>query len=251
MSQDLLTITNLVKHFGALKATDHVDLDVRAGEVHALIGPNGAGKTTLINQIGGELRPDEGQIYFKGRDITHLPIHKRAAGGLGRTFQVTNIFNSFDALGNVALAVQAHTGHSFRFWRPAKRDKTRQQPAMEMLKLVGLEQRARTPVGRLSHGERRQVGIAMALAGQPDLLLLDEPTAGMGSKASAHMVELLARLKGRHALLLVEHDMDVVFSLANRISVLVYGQIIASGPPAEIRHDPTVRDAYLGAEEDV
>jgi branched-chain amino acid transport system ATP-binding protein len=250
MSGQLLTITNLVKHFGALKATDRVNLDVYPGEIHALIGPNGAGKTTLINQIGGELQPDEGQIHFKGRDITHLPIHKRAASGLGRTFQVTNIFNSFDALGNVALAVQAHNGHSFHFWRPAVQDQARQRPALEVLRLVGLEDRAHKPVSRLSHGERRQVGIAMALASKPDLLLLDEPTAGMGTKASMRMVQLLARLKGDHALLLVEHDMDVVFSLADRISVLVYGQIIASGTPFEIRHHPTVRDAYLGADDD-
>ncbi len=248
MSEALLSIRELVKYFGALVASDQVNLAVQPGEIHGLIGPNGAGKSTLINQVAGELRPDSGAIGFEGRGITHLPVYKRAALGLGRTFQITNIFNGFTAMDNVALAVQAHAGHSFRFFKDIHSFPHIHERAAEILKMVGLEKRACVQAARLSHGEQRQIGIAMALVGRPKLLLLDEPAAGMGARESLELVEMLRTLKGRHAMLLVEHDMDVVFALADTISVLANGRIIASGPPAEIRDDLRVREAYLGEE---
>ncbi|MEW6690872.1 MAG: ABC transporter ATP-binding protein [Pseudomonadota bacterium] len=244
----LLEVSGLRKVFGALVATDNVMLDVRAGETHAVIGPNGAGKTTLIGQLAGNLRPDAGTIRFAGREITHLPAHARAHLGLARSFQITSIYREFSALDNVALAVQACAGHSFRFWRPAREDQALTEPALLLLQKVNLEQRAHVLAANLSHGEQRQLEIAMALAARPRLLLLDEPVAGMGIEESQRMIGFLGTLKGATTMILVEHDMDAVFTLADRISVLVYGRIIATGTPAEIRANREVRAAYLGEE---
>jgi branched-chain amino acid transport system ATP-binding protein len=244
----LLEVRGLTKRFGGLLATSAVDLDILAGETHAVIGPNGAGKTTLIAQLSGDLRPDAGTIRFRGEEITRLPSPARSQRGLARSFQVTSIFKDLTALDNVALSVQAHAGHSFRFWRPARRERALSEPALEVLRSVGLEGRADTPAARLSHGEQRQLEIAMALATGPRMLLLDEPVAGMGAEESQRMMGLLRALKGGQTLLLVEHDMDVVFALADRISVMVSGRILATGPPAEIRANVEVRRAYLGEE---
>ncbi|SMH57107.1 ABC transporter ATP-binding protein [Azospirillum agricola] len=248
MTVPLLEARALVKRFGGLNATDRLSLSVAKGELHALIGPNGAGKTTLIGQLSGELKPDEGRILFDGRDVTALPVHKRAQRGLARSFQITSVFPSFTALDNVALAVQAHAGHSFRFWRDAARDRRLSDPARAVLERVGLGPRGNTPASALAHGEKRQLELAMALATGPKLLLLDEPMAGMGPEESARMVRLLAELKGGVTILLVEHDMDAVFALADRITVLVRGAALATGAPAAIRADAAVREAYLGDE---
>jgi branched-chain amino acid transport system ATP-binding protein len=242
----LLEVRDLRKNFGALAATDGVNFEVREGETHAVIGPNGAGKTTFIAQLAGNLRPDGGAIRFAGEDITALPAPKRALKGFARSFQITSVFHEFTALENVALAVQGHAGHSFRFWRPAMEDPALLEPARECLRQVGLEARAGALAANMSHGEHRQLEVAMALAGKPRLLLLDEPMAGMGTDESQRMIELLSTLKGRQTIVLVEHDMDAVFRLADRISVLVYGRIIATGTPAEIRGNYEVRKAYLG-----
>lgn len=252
MADALLEVSGLRKSFGALAATDGVDLEVREGETHAIIGPNGAGKTTFISQLSGMLRPDEGRIRFAGEDITALPASARSLKGLARSFQITSIYREFTALDNVALAVQAHAGHSFRFWRPARADAALRDPARAVLEEVGLGARADVVAANLAHGEQRQLEIAMALATGPRLLLLDEPVAGMGTDESLRMVEFLATLKdekrGRKTMVLVEHDMDAVFTLADRISVLVYGRIIATGTPQEIRANAEVRAAYLGEE---
>lgn len=246
MTEPLLHTQGLVKRFGGVVATNHVDLRVERGHLHALIGPNGAGKSTLIGQLSGEMAPDDGHIHFDGHDVTRLHVHRRARLGLARSFQITSIFKTFSVLANVVLAVQAHAGHSFRFWRPALGDKALTAPAMAALDRVGLAGRANDPASALSHGERRQLELAMALAGDPAMLLLDEPMAGMGPDDGLRMVELLAGLKGERTILLVEHDMDAVFQLADRISVLVYGAVIASGTPDSIRADEQVRQAYLG-----
>ena len=246
MSGPLLEVRRLSKSFGALRASDQIDFDVTEGETHAVIGPNGAGKTTFISQISGDLRPDTGTIRFADEDITALPAHRRSRKGLARSFQITSIYRDFNVLDNVALAVQAHAGHSFRFWRAAREDRALRQPAMQVLEQVGLAKRADVLAANLSHGEQRQLEIAMALATRPRLLLLDEPVAGMGTDESLRMVEFLASIKGSKTIVLVEHDMDAVFSLADRISVLVYGRIIATGTPVEIRANPEVRSAYLG-----
>jgi branched-chain amino acid transport system ATP-binding protein len=242
----ILAVEGLLKRFGGLVATDNVALSVAPGEVHALIGPNGAGKTTLIGQLTGEIQPNAGRILFGGRDITRLPVHARSHLGLARSFQVTSIFLDFSALDNVALAVQAHDGHSFRFWRDARRDESLRAPARAALERVGLADRAHLPAAAMSHGEHRQLEIAMALATGPRMLLLDEPMAGMGPEESARMVATLKGLKGDVTILLVEHDMDAVFALADRISVLVYGRVIATGAPDAIRVNAEVRQAYLG-----
>jgi branched-chain amino acid transport system ATP-binding protein len=246
MSSALLQTQQLHKTFGALIATGGVDFDVREGETHAVIGPNGAGKTTFIKQLSGELQPDSGSVRFAGEDITRMPAPQRSRRGLARSFQITSVYRDFTALDNVALAVQAHAGHSFRFWRPARKDAALTGPALEFLNKVNLKGRENTLAAELSHGEQRQLEIAMALASEPRLLLLDEPVAGMGTDESARMVEFLSTLKGSKTIVLVEHDMDAVFSLADRISVLVYGRIIATGTPAEIRANAEVRAAYLG-----
>jgi branched-chain amino acid transport system ATP-binding protein len=246
VTEAILAVQGLRKAFGALVATDGVDLEVREGETHAVIGPNGAGKTTLIGQLAGNLRPDSGSVRFAGEDVTRLTAPQRAQKGFARSFQITSIYRDFTALDNVALAVQAHTGHSFRFWRPARAERALRDPARAVLDEVGLGARADVPAANLAHGEQRQLEVAMALATRPRLLLLDEPVAGMGLEESQRMVEFLSRLKGRHTMILVEHDMDAVFTLADRISVLVYGRIIASGAPEEVRANPEVRRAYLG-----
>jgi branched-chain amino acid transport system ATP-binding protein len=246
MKNNLLEVDALYKSFGALRATDGVELEVLEGETHAIIGPNGAGKTTFISQLAGNLRPDSGRIRFAGEDVTALPAAKRARRGLARSFQITSIYPGFTALENVALAVQARSGHSFRFWRPAHEDVSLRQPARELLEEVGLGQRTHILAANLAHGEQRQLEIAMVLATRPRLLLLDEPMAGMGLDESQRMIALLAALKRRQTIVLVEHDMDAVFRLADRISVLVYGRIVATGSPEEIRANEEVRKAYLG-----
>jgi branched-chain amino acid transport system ATP-binding protein len=246
MTERCLAVRGLAKAFGALKVTDDVSLDVRRGEIHALIGPNGAGKTTLIAQITGEIAPDGGKIEFEGRDVTHLPTWARTRAGLARSFQITTLLPDFTARENVALAVQARQGSSFRFFAPARRDRRLTDPAERLLDRVGLASQADVACHDLSHGEHRQLELAVALALEPRLLLLDEPLAGMGLEDSARMIALLQGLKGQVPMLLIEHDMAAVFSLADRISVLVYGRVIASGRPEEIRDDPQVREAYLG-----
>jgi branched-chain amino acid transport system ATP-binding protein len=246
LTEALLAVDGLVKRFGGLVATDRLSLEVRPGETHALIGPNGAGKTTVISQLQGELRPDDGAIRFNGRDITREPAHRRAHLGLARSFQITSVFPRFTVLANVAMAVQAQDGHSFRFFAPTLEDGRLTEPAREALALVGLEGRAGMLASDLSHGERRALEIAMALAMKPMLLLLDEPMAGMGRQDGVRMTRILAGLKGRYAMLLVEHDMSAVAALADRVSVLVSGRLIASGPYEAIRQDPQVRAAYLG-----
>jgi branched-chain amino acid transport system ATP-binding protein len=249
MAEPLLKVAGLTKRFGGLTATAGVSMDVRKGEVHAIIGPNGAGKTTLVTQLSGELRPDAGTIHFRGADVTALNANRRALKGLARSFQITSIFRDFSALDNVALAVQAHAGHSFRFLRAARREAVLIEPARAILEQVGLADRRDVLAAHLAHGEKRALEIAMALATTPKLLLLDEPMAGMGPEDSARMVRFLAGLKGRYSILLVEHDMEAVFALADRISVLVYGRIIATDMPDAIRANPAVRDAYLGEDE--
>jgi branched-chain amino acid transport system ATP-binding protein len=247
VTEALLEIHGLTKRFGGVVASDEITLAVPPGELHAVIGPNGAGKTTLIGELAGEIAPDAGRVRFAGRDITALPIHRRSALGLARSFQITSLFADFTTLDNVALAVQARSGHSFRFWRDARRDATLREPARVMLAQVGLAERADVPVAKLSHGEHRQLEIAMALATRPRMLLLDEPMAGMGPDESARMVRLLRTLKGQLTILLIEHDMEAVFALADRITVLVYGRVIASDDPEAIRANDEVRKAYLGA----
>ncbi len=242
----MLDICNLKKSFGGVTATDDVSLKVEAGELHAIIGPNGAGKTTLIAQLSGDLAPDTGRIVFNGRNITSVPTHRRSHYGLARSFQITSVFMGMSVIDNVSLAVQAHDGHSFRFWDHAATQASLRKPAMEILQKVGLAGRAGAIASAMSHGERRQLEIAMALATNPTFLLLDEPMAGMGIEESAAMIEILRSLKGDKTILLVEHDMDAVFALADRISVLVYGRIIATGKPGDIRKNKAVRNAYLG-----
>ncbi|WP_086465370.1 ABC transporter ATP-binding protein [Oceanibaculum nanhaiense] len=244
----ILSIEGLEKRFGGVTATDSLSLDIVPGEIHAIIGPNGAGKTTLIGQLSGEIAPDAGLIRFRGQDITVLPTPNRALMGLARSFQITSVLQGFTALENVLLAVQAHDGHSFRFWRPALSETALRDAAMAALEQVGLGDRANVPAAALAHGEQRQLELAMALAGKPALLLLDEPMAGMGPEESARMTELLAGLKGSVTILLVEHDMDAVFRLADRITVLVYGSALATGTPDAIRADEAVREAYLGSD---
>jgi len=246
VTETLLEVRDLCKNFGGVVATNAIDLSVRHGEVYALIGPNGAGKTTLISQLSGLLPPDTGHIRFRGRDITGWPMHAVVRQGLARSFQITSIFSAMTVHENAALAVQATRGHSFRFWRPAVLLSDIRDRAAATLEQVGLGERLRDHAYELSHGERRQLEIAMALCTDPQLLLLDEPMAGMGPQESQQMLELLRALKGQMTILLVEHDMDAVFALADRISVLVYGSIIATGSPAEIRANAGVRAAYLG-----
>jgi branched-chain amino acid transport system ATP-binding protein len=242
----MLEVSGLTKSFGALRASDGIDFDVREGETHAVIGPNGAGKTTFIGQLAGTLRPDAGRIVFAGEDITALPAPRRARKGLARSFQITSIYREFTVLQNVCIAVQACSGHSFRFWRRAFADRDLREPAEKIVEEVGLAARLQVPAASLSHGEQRQLEVAMALATRPRLLLLDEPMAGMGADESQRMIAFLASLKQRHAIILVEHDMDAVFRLADRISVLVYGRVIATETPQNIRSNEAVRRAYLG-----
>ncbi|QDC11238.1 ABC transporter ATP-binding protein [Oceanicola sp. D3] len=244
----ILETRNLMKSFGGIRATDDLSLTVEPGELHAIIGPNGAGKTTLITQLCGSQRPDAGQVLFKGRDITGLAAHKRARLGITRSFQITSLILDMTARENIALAVQARAGSSFRFFRAAASVEAIQARATELLARVGLAEKADLPTRALSHGEHRHMEIAIALASEAELMLLDEPMAGLGPEESARMVELLRGLKGKHTIVLIEHDMDAVFALADRISVLVYGHIIATGAPAEIRANKEVEAAYLGEE---
>jgi branched-chain amino acid transport system ATP-binding protein len=246
MAEPLLRVEKLVRRFGGIIATDHVSLDVQQGELHAIIGPNGAGKTTLISQLTGQLLPHAGSIQLAGRDITRVPAYRRSALGLARSFQITSLLLDFTAADNVALAAQAHDGHSFQFWGNARKVAHLRNAAQAALDRVGLGPRADVLVSRLSHGEQRELELAVALATRPQLLLLDEPMAGLGVTESARMVKLLQELRREVSIVLVEHDMDAVFALADRISVLVYGRVIASGTAAEIRHNEEVKRAYLG-----
>lgn len=246
MTDPLLCVRGLTRSFGAVRACDNVDLDVHEGTLHAVIGPNGAGKSTFIGQLAGETRPDAGSIRFAGRDITRLPVHRRARNGLARSFQITSIFPGFSVRENVALAVQAHAGHSFRFWRRADAETDLNDTADSTLAELGLGPRADVPAGELAHGERRQLELAMALAPSPRMLLLDEPMAGMSSDEVARLSDLLAELKGRVTILLVEHDMDVVFGLSDLVTVLIFGRRVITGEPAEIRASNEVQAAYLG-----
>jgi branched-chain amino acid transport system ATP-binding protein len=246
VADPLLRVENLVRRFGGIVATDNVSLEVARGELHAIIGPNGAGKTTLISQLTGQLLPHAGAIYLAGRDITRVPAWRRSALGLARSFQITSLLSDFTALDNVALAAQAHDGHSFRFWANARKESGLRATALAALQRAGLGDRADTLVSKLSHGEQRELELAVALATSPQVLLLDEPMAGLGITESARMVKLLQELRREVTIVLVEHDMDAVFALADRISVLVYGRVIASGAPAEIRQNDEVKRAYLG-----
>jgi branched-chain amino acid transport system ATP-binding protein len=246
VAEPLLRVENLVRRFGGITATDNLSLEVAKGELHAIIGPNGAGKTTLITQLTGQLQPNSGTIHFGGRDITRLPAYRRSALGLARSFQITSLLRDFTAADNVALAAQAHDGHSFYFWGNARKEKHLRDTAREALSRVDLEGRADVVVSELSHGEQRQLELAVALATKPQLLLLDEPMAGLGTSESARMVELLKELRREVTIILVEHDMEAVFALADRISVLVYGRVIACDLPATIRLNEDVKRAYLG-----
>jgi len=246
VADPLLRVENLVRRFGGIVATDNLSLDVAKGELHAIIGPNGAGKTTLISQLTGQVPPNSGAIRFAGRDITRLPAWRRSGLGLARSFQITSLLPDFTAADNVALAAQARDGHSFHFWGNARKESGLRQAARAALTRVGLEGRADTVVSKLSHGEQRELELAVALATKPQLLLLDEPMAGLGITESARMVKLLRELRREVTIVLVEHDMDAVFALADRITVLVYGRVIASDVPAAIRQNEEVKRAYLG-----
>jgi branched-chain amino acid transport system ATP-binding protein len=249
MREAILETVNLVKRFGALVATDDVSISLYHGEVHAVIGPNGAGKTTMLAQLAGELSPTSGRIRLAGEDITDLPVPARSRKGIARSFQITSLCPEFSALENVALAVQAGHGHSFHFWRRVAREDFINAPARRLLELVGLGARQEVAAGLLAHGEQRQLEVAVALACRPRVLLLDEPMAGMGREESRRMMRLLASLKGQQSMLLIEHDMDAVFALADRITVLVYGRVIMTGTPREVASSAEVRNAYLGERE--
>jgi branched-chain amino acid transport system ATP-binding protein len=243
-----LQLAGVSKRFGGVVATDNVTLDVAQGEVHALIGPNGAGKTTLIGQISGSIATDAGSIRFLGEDITRLAQHQRVARGLARSYQITSIFKRFSVLDNLALAVQARSGSSFSFWRPVAAESALFDQARDIAKEVGLDKREHDLAGSLAHGEQRALEVGLALATRPKLVLLDEPMAGMGPEESQRMIALIVRIRAQVTVLLVEHDMDAVFRLADRITVLVNGRVIASGRPDEIRTHPEVKRAYLGDE---
>jgi branched-chain amino acid transport system ATP-binding protein len=249
MSEPLLKVRQLQKAFGAIVVTDGVNLSITQGELHAIIGPNGAGKTTLVHQISGLSASDSGQIFFDAEDITQLSMPQRVRRGLARSFQITSILSGFSVLENVALAVQARSGSSYRFFRNTAQEPALNETAMAYLERVGLQQRATVLAGFLSHGEKRLLELAVALATDPKLLLLDEPLAGTGHDESQRVIETLRHLKRQSTILLIEHDMDAVFSLADRISVLVAGRVIATGTPEAIRANPEVRAAYLGDEE--
>ncbi|WP_461357522.1 ABC transporter ATP-binding protein [Bradyrhizobium sp. USDA 4454] len=246
MAEPLLRVDNLVRRYGGITATDNLSMEVIPGELHAIIGPNGAGKTTLISQLTGQVMPNSGAIRFAGRDVTHLPSYKRSRLGLARSFQITSLLKDFSAIDNVALAAQAHDGHSFRFWGNARKERHLREAARAALERVGLGRRADIVVSQLSHGEQRELELAVALATKPQLLLLDEPMAGLGVTESARMVALLKELRKEVTIVLVEHDMEAVFALADRITVLVYGRVIACGVPDAIRRDEEVKRAYLG-----
>jgi branched-chain amino acid transport system ATP-binding protein len=247
MPELMLKVVDLSKRFGGIVATDHLSLAVAAGELHAVIGPNGAGKTTLVSQLAGQVLPDSGRVWFAGRDITWVPTHRRSMLGLAQSFQITTLLLDVSVIDNVALAVQARAGHSFRFWGNARLEAALREPALAALARVGLADRADETASRLSHGAHRQLEIAMALAGRPRMLLLDEPMAGLGPDESGRMLALLRELKREYTILLIEHDMDAVFALADRITVLVYGRVIDSNDPASVRANAEVQRAYLGS----
>lgn len=247
----LLRVQRLVKQFRGVRASDGIDFDVRPGEIHAVIGPNGAGKTTFINQLAGEIAPDAGTIEFRGKDITRLPVHRRALLGLARSYQISELFNELSVLENVMTAVQARSGHGFRFLRNAGRDQQIVDAGHSALARAGLGDLADCKVADLAHGQRRQLELAIVMSLDPALMLLDEPMAGTGPGESKDIVALLRRLKSSAAIVLIEHDLEAVFALADRISVLVYGKVIASGTAAEIRGNRVVREAYIGDEEAV
>lgn len=251
MSDRVLEVEGLVRRFGGLTATDHVTLDLKRGEIHALIGPNGAGKSTLINQLCGELPPDEGEVRIMGRDVTRLGVPERVALGLGRTFQITSLLTEMTVAENIALAVQARRGGNFRLFDRLRGRRDLWAGTEALMQGSGLEARADVRVSGLSHGEKKQLELLVALAGKPAFLLLDEPMAGLGHSESQEMVQVLRRIATDVPMLLVEHDMEAVFALATRISVLVYGRIIATGSVEEIRNHPEVREAYLGQEDEL
>jgi branched-chain amino acid transport system ATP-binding protein len=244
----MLELRSVYKHFGGVVATDRVSLAIAQGEAHALIGPNGAGKTTLLAQVSGSLACDSGQIVFEGKDVTRLQQYARVRAGIARSYQVTSIFRRFSVRDNLALAVQARTGSSFRFWQPVSAEKALFDEAGALAAEIGLAERQDAPASELSHGEQRALEVGLALATRPKLLLLDEPMAGMGPEESQGMIALIGRLRARLTLLLVEHDMDAIFRLADRISVLVNGRVIASDVPERIKANADVRKAYLGEE---
>lgn len=248
MAEVILHIEQLVKRFGGLVATNHAELKVERGSIHALIGPNGAGKTTLIHQISGAMQPDQGAVYFMGQNVTQVPMHQRALRGLVRSYQITSIFKKLSVLDNIALSVQARSGSSMRFWRAARSESARYAEAAAVAERVGLGAKLHSLSGALSHGQQRQLEVGLALALGPQLLLLDEPMAGMGPDESENMVALLQSLRGEVTILLVEHDMDAVFRLADQISTLVFGKVIATGTAQEIKDNPEVKQAYLGDE---
>lgn len=249
-NEPVLIAEKLCKRYGALVATDHVSLNLLPGEIHALIGPNGAGKSTLIHLLSGTQSCDSGRLWVRGRDITHASAHRRVSVGLSRSYQITNIFDEMTVFENLLLAAQSHAGSSFKFWRPRSQDLALEQAARALALDCSIDEAMwSTPAGILPHGEQRKLEFALALAARPAVLLLDEPMAGMGPDETLRLTELIESMRGRLAMLLVEHDMQAVFRLADRISVLVYGRIIATGTPAEIRENPEVRRAYLGDEE--
>ena len=250
MSTPLLDVRALRKSFGGVVATDGVDLQVRAGEIHALIGPNGAGKTSLVAQLAGQLASDYGSVHFDGHDITRLVAHQRARRGLVRSFQITRLLKSLPVLDNLAFAVQATQGRVFAAWRPVRNEVALFERARELLQRLGLQDKADARIDQLSHGEQRALEVGMTLAGRPRLVLLDEPLAGMGAQESASMTQLIHSLRRDCAVLLIEHDVDAVFRLADRVSVLVSGRIIASGTPDAVRNDSGAVAAYLGDAED-
>ena len=246
MSAPVLRVKDLCKSFGGLRVSVDINFDLNAGECLALIGPNGAGKTTLIHQISGILAPDSGEVEFDGRDITHMSVHDRARVGLARSFQITSIIPSLSVLENVALAVQARSGSSFRFFGAVAKETDLNEQAMSALRDVGFDGHANTVADELAHGEKRILELAIAIAMKPKALLLDEPMAGIGKQESALLIDILHGLKSSYPMLLIEHDMDAVFALADRVAVLVYGEIIALGTPDEVRNDAAVKAAYLG-----
>jgi branched-chain amino acid transport system ATP-binding protein len=248
MAEPILSVHHLCKSYGALAVTNDISLDIMPGELHAIIGPNGAGKTTLIHQLAGTIPSDSGTISYRGRDITRASIEERVRLGIARSFQITCILGEFTVLENVAMAVQARSGSSFRFFGRADREAALNEQAREALRIVGLENRSERKAGTLSHGEKRQLELAIALATEPRVLLLDEPLAGTGHEESAALIEMMRALKGRHTIVLIEHDMEAVFALADRISVLVYGRVLMTGTPEAVRAEPQVRAAYLGEE---
>jgi branched-chain amino acid transport system ATP-binding protein len=246
VSDVILQVERLCKNFGAVEASRNLSFSVERGHVHALIGPNGAGKTTVVNQLSGELLPDSGRIMFNSQDITRIKPHRRARKGLGRSFQITSVFENLSVAENLALSILADNGHNFRFWQNAIRNQTVRRLLPAALERVDLTDQADTPACYLSHGEKRQLEVGMALTGNPEMLMLDEPMAGQGPGGTKELSRLIRALKEKTTVLLVEHDMEAVFSLADRITVLVYGEAIASGTPDEVRNNPEVKTAYLG-----